>query len=192
MGVPSWFDSPLSWDQLAIDEFYFLDTNVEVDGDFGNEWDVKKAAGADGAPATNKGYEPCKPKLTWHLWNETHFTTYASMLEKIQPKPGKTPPPVVEVIHPQFLLVKKTKFRIAKVHTLKHLGKQIMQAQFDLLEYFANPKPVPKPSKPDETNRTYERAVFDTEFFKPSNTSVNPDADEEINEDGGLDNFTEG
>jgi hypothetical protein len=171
--VPFWDDGASgvdAWDRLEINSLVFEKTNVEVDGDFGNEWDVKKSPGADGAPATNKGYEPCKPKVSWLLWTIEHFDTYAALLDKVQSKPGKAPPVVLEVIHPQLQLVKKSRFRIAKIHLLKKVGPQQMQACFELLEYFDSPKPIPKPDanvRPPDDKR--ERAVYDIDF-KPSKT----------------------
>jgi hypothetical protein len=179
MAVGSWIESPGEWDRLIIDDFAFDETEVNVDGDFGNDWDVKKAPGADGAPATNKGYEPCKPKITWVLWLEVHWETYQELLDKVQPRPGKTPPAVITVFHPQLAIVKKSKFKIAKVHTLKKVGPQQLEACFELIEHFDAPKPVPspKPQLPeDRPERT--RHIYDNDFFGPklpSASALGPD-----------------
>jgi hypothetical protein len=148
MGVPFWQEDTNAWDRVEIGGVEFAETQVDVEGDFGNDWDVKKSPGADGAPATNKGYEPCRPKLTWLLYLWDHFDAYVELLAKVQPRPGKTAPPEIEVVHPQLQLVGKVKFRIVKIHTLKKVGPQMMQAQFDLLEYFPTPKPIPPKPAP--------------------------------------------
>jgi hypothetical protein len=173
MGVPFWYDDPDAWDRIEIAGFEFADTDVDVDGDLGNDFDVQKAAGADGAPATNKGYDPCKPKVSFALYTKEHFETYQALLAKVQPKPGKTPPPVVDVIHPKLQLVKKQKFKITKLHLPKKNGIGILVAAFDLLEYFPDPKPVPKPadtSAKDDFN-TGRRAFLEPEAeTRPSKT----------------------
>jgi hypothetical protein len=148
MGVPFWAEDPDAWDRLEIDIFVFDETKVDIEGDLGNEWDVKKAAGADGAKETNKGYDPCKPKLTWTLYRLEDLSTYEALLTAVQPKPGKTAPPIISVVHPLMQMHKKEKFRIEKIHFLKYLGQQQWQAQFDLLEYFAEPKKVAKAAPP--------------------------------------------
>lgn len=149
MGVPFWLEDTNAWDRVAIDGFEFAETQVSVDGDFGNDFDVKKSPGADGAPATNKGYDPAKPKLTWLLYSWDHYLEYEALLKKLAPRPGKTQgAEFVEIVHPQLQLVGKSKFRIARIHMLKKVGPQMMEAQFDLLEWFATPKPIPKPKPP--------------------------------------------
>lgn len=170
MGIPSWFQDAGAWDRLEINGFEF-DTEVEIDGDFGNDFDVKKAPGADGATLTNKGVEPIKPQVKWLLYDDTTWDTYQALLAKVYPYPGKTPLPLLEVIHPQLLLLKKTQFRLVRVHTLKKAGPQILRAQFDLLEYFAAPKKIqpPAPPVPNKEGEDRPRAIYDTEFFKPSN-----------------------
>jgi hypothetical protein len=170
MGVPSWNEDPDAWDRIEINGFEFAETEVDVDGDFGNDFDVKKAPGADGATLTNKGVEPIKPSVKWTLWKDEHWDIYQALIAKVYPYPGKTPLPLVEVIHPQLQLLKKVQFRLVRVHTLKRVGPQMMQAQFDLLEYFPVPKSIPKPA-PAVTTRTRERAIIERETSKPS---VNP------------------
>lgn len=132
------------WDRVKINEFLFDQLKVDVDGDLGNDWDVQKSPGADGAPANNKGYDPIKPKLTWELRTPNHWSTYKKLLASVQPKPGKKAPVIITVVHPQLVLLKKEKFKIAKIHTLKKSGLQLMTAQFDLLEHFDKPKKIPK------------------------------------------------
>jgi hypothetical protein len=177
MAVSYWMDDPDSWDSLEFSgdgwKVLFEGLPVEVDGDFGNDYDVKKSPGADGAPATNKGYDPCKPKVSWTLWTFDHWLAYQELLDRAQPKPGKTPPIVVTVVHPQLQLVKKSRFRIAKINTLKRVGPHMMQAQFELLEFFDAPKVIPKPSSLERPEEKRERAIYDIDFT-PSK-KVKPD-----------------
>lgn len=168
MAVPFWADDPDSWSRLEINGFVFEGLPVDVDGDFGNDFDVKKAPGADGATLTNKGVEPIKPSVRWTLYTAEHFAVYQEMIDKVYPHPGKTPLPLLEVIHPQLLILKKSKFRLVRVHTLKKVGPQQKEARFDLLEYFAAPKPV-KPPAPPVPTRTREVAIIEFETSKPSN-----------------------
>ena len=169
MPLPYWDDDPALWNTLYIDEWVWRDTAVDFDGDMGHDWDVQKAPGADGAPATNKGYEPCKPKLTWTLYTREHWGMYQEMLGVAQPKPGKTAPIVVEVSHPLISVHRKVKFRIARVHLLKRMGKGMRQASLDLLEYFAAPKPVPQPpAQRPEREQALETRVIET----PSKTLI--------------------
>lgn len=174
MGVPSWVTDPASWDRIEINGFVFEETKVEVDGDFGNDFDIKKAPGADGATLTNKGVEPIKPQIKWVIYNDAMWGTYQALLAKVYPYPGKTPLPLLEVIHPQLLLLKKAQFRLVRVHTLKPVGPEMMQAQFDLLEYFKQAKKVqpPAPPIPDRNSADRgERPLYDIDFQKnkPSN-----------------------
>jgi hypothetical protein len=172
MTVSSWFENPGEWDSLEINGILFEETKVEVDGDFGNDFDIKKAPGADGATLTNKGVEPIKPSIKWVLWTEEHWEAYGALLNEVYPKPGKTPLPLLDVYHPQLQLLSKSRFRLVRVHTLKQVGPQMMEARFDLLEYFAVPKPIPKPA-PAVTTRTREVAITELETSKPSN-NVSP------------------
>jgi hypothetical protein len=175
MGVPSWFDDPDAWDRVEINGFEFAETKVDVDGDFGNDFDIKKAPGADGATLTNKGVEPIKPQLKWELWKLEHFEIYEAMLPKVYPYPGKTPLPLLTIIHPQFQLLKKSQFRLARLHTLKKVGPQIMQAQFDLVEYFAASKTPPKPKTvPDEKYTRERRQTYDPNFFRLPSKELKP------------------
>lgn len=168
--IPSWNEDTGAWDSIIINGYKFEETLVEVDGDFGNDFDVKKAPGADGATLTNKGVEPIKPTVKWLIYDDGMWELYQQMLAQVYPYPGKTPLPLLEVIHPQLQLLKKAKFRLVRVHTLKKTGPQIMQAQFDLLEYFAEPKKIPAPSTTTPTaERTYERALYQSELTLPSN-----------------------
>lgn len=140
-----------SWDRVTIQGVLFDETVVDIDGDLGNDFDVKKAPGADGAPSIDKGYSPCQPKLTWTLWTDEHRAAYRKLLALVQPKPGKQAPPIITVVHPQMTLHKKEKFKIAKLHFLKKVGPQMQQAQFDLIEYFPTPKAIAKPSTTSDT-----------------------------------------
>jgi len=191
VALPFWDDDIDAWDSLQIEDIKFEELDVTVDGDLGNNFDVKQAPGTDGAPATNKGYERIKPKVLWTMYTDVHWELYQELLAKVQPKPGKAAPVVVTVIHPQLQVLKKEKFEITKISTLKKVGPQMMQAQFDLLEHFPTPKPIPdsRPKAPtDDTPR--ERAVFDPLFDKPSN-NPKPEGDSDV--DGGLaKNFGEG
>lgn len=175
MGIPSWLDDPASWDRIEINGFEFAETKVDVDGDFGNDFDVKKAPGADGATLTNKGVEPIKPTVKWLLYTEEHWATYQEMMKKIYPFPGKTPLPLLEVVHPQLQLLSKLKFRLVRVHTLKPVGPQQVEARLDLLEYFDKPKTPPKPAVVPDTNGSEraQRDPYDNDFFryKPSNSA---------------------
>ena len=168
MGVPVWGDDPAAWDRIEINGFEFDETKVDIDGDFGNDFDIKKAPGADGATLTNKGVEPIKPSAKWLLYTSDHWDTYQALIAAVYPYPGKTPLPLLEVIHPQLQLLKKAKFRLQRVHTLKVVGKQILEARFDLVEYFDTPKKVPSPSPTVVASRERERDFVLLEEFKPS------------------------
>lgn len=175
MPIPSWNEDPDAWDRIDINGFIFHDTSVDVDGDFGNDFDVKKAPGADGATLTNKGVEPIKPSVRWVIYNEVHWLIYQALIAKVYPKPGKTPLPLLEVIHPQLQLLSKLQFRLVRVHTLKKVGPQQLEARFDLLEYFKAPKPVPKPQVTPATKWERERRVdYDPNFFRKPSAEVKP------------------
>lgn len=153
MAVPFPTTDPELWDILRIADWTWSETNVDIDGDFGNELDVQKAAGSDGAPARDKGYEPCKPSVTWTLYTEEHFTQYEGFLLTSQPKPGKTGAQVVVVSHPLLQLYKKERFTVAKIHLLKHQGKGMWQGRVDLVEWF----PAPKAKKTDVPDAAAEK-----------------------------------
>lgn len=175
MGIPSWIEDAELWDELYVGDAYFDETNVDIEGTpFGNDFDVKKAPGADGAPNKNKGYNPWKPKLSWLLWTQFHWEQYQVMLALYQPKPGKIAPPVVRFQHPIFDLYKKNRFKIEHVYPLKHTGQGIWLASLDLLEHFDAPKVIPKP-KPNADDAPAgsrrERLGLEYELNKPSNNA---------------------
>lgn len=173
MATPSWIADPGAWDRLEINGFVF-DSVVDVDGDFGNDFDVQKAPGADGATLNNKGVEPIKPSVRWQLYTEEHWGTYEAMIAAIYPYPGKTPLPLLDVQHPQLQLLKKRMFRLARVHTLKKVGPQICEARLDLVEYFAKPKTIKKPSTDvPVANERRVRTVYEIQSTKPS-TNILP------------------
>lgn len=164
-----WTEAPEGWNSLVINETGFTDTKVEVDGELGNEFDVKKAPGSDGATETNKGYEPCKPKVSWVLYTNDHFRDYQALLADVQPKPGKTGPSVVSIFHPQIQLHRKERFYVTKIHFLKHIGSNQMQAVWELLEYFPAPKPAAAAtSTPVAAATPRERALETRTLEKPS------------------------
>ncbi len=170
MPISDWVEDPGAWDRLEISGFVFEATDVEVEGSFGNDFDVKKAPGADGATLVNKGVEPIKPTIRWTLYTSEHAGLYGQAVDKFQPRPGKTPLPLITVIHPQLQHFKKAQFRIVRMHTLKKVGPGMMQAQWDLLEYFAEAKTTPKSdTTPSTPSRTRERAITELETSKPSN-----------------------
>ena len=185
MPVPFWGDDPDAWNRLGIGstvEFVFDKTSVTIEGDLGNDWDVKKSPGADGAKATNRGYDPCRPKVVWTLYTAEHFATYQALLEDVQPRPSKQAPVVIEVSHPDLDLHKKRRFRIAKIHLLKKLGPEQKQAQFDLIEYFPEPKKIPKKAstsaedeeRDSEIRRRNQGRHLELEEYRPSKTSLKP------------------
>jgi hypothetical protein len=162
------------WDRVEINGYIFEETKVDIDGDgFGNDFDVQKAAGADGATLNNKGVEPIKPSVKWLIYNEFHWTAYQALVEEIYPYPGKTPLPLVKVVHPQLVLLKKEKFRLARIHPLKPTGNQIMEARLDLVEFFEKAKKAQPPSTTGAATRTRQAAIRELETNKPSN-NTNP------------------
>lgn len=155
MGEPFWADDPELWNRLYIEDIVFDETDVQIDGAFGTNWDVQTAPGTDGPPGINKGYEPVKPKITWMLYTEEHQRSYEFLLSLVQPKPGKQAPKVsVTVVHPLLRMHKKEKFKIALIHLLKPVGGSQMQATWDLIEHFDAPKQIPKAVDTRATTRT--------------------------------------
>ncbi len=175
-GTVFWGDDSDAYDTIAIGEAFFENTKIDISGDLENAFDVKKAPGADGAPSTNKGYDPCRPTVTWVLWTKEHFETYEAMLAIVQPKPGKVAPPVVRVIHPILWLYKKERFKVTKLHMLKYLGSSQWEARIDLLEHFDAPKPVAKPKNNEQAPKgsRRERLGLEYQLNKPSNNVVGP------------------
>jgi hypothetical protein len=172
MSVPSWIEDPDLWDEIYVGDAYFNETNVDVEGTpFGNELEVKKGNGADGATNKDKGYVPWKPKLSILIYSQEHWVQYDVLLQLYQPKPGKTGSPVVRITHPIFDLYKKNRFKIEKLHPIRHIGEGKWIAAFDLLEHFDAPKPQPKPKpngdqQPAGSRR--ERLGLEYELNKPS------------------------
>lgn len=172
-GVPSWIEDPDLWDEIYIGDAYFDETNVDIEGTpFGNEFDVKKSKGSDGASITDQGYRPWQPKVSVLLWTQFHWEQYQVLLALYQPQPGKKGTKVVRFQHPIFDLYKKNRFKIEFIYPLKHQGAGKWLMQLDIVEYFEVPKPKPKPkpngdeAAPEGSRR--ERIGLEYELNKPS------------------------
>lgn len=167
MPVPFPTTDPELWDILRIADWTWDATSVTVEGDFGNELDVQKAPGSDGAPARDKGYDPCKLQVTWTLYTESHFIQYEGFLATNQPKPGKTGAQVVVISYPLLQMYKKERFTISKIHLLKFLGKGMWQGRVDAVEWF--PAPKKKSTDVPNANATSAAALRDQEVLKQYN-----------------------
>lgn len=173
-----WLEDPDYWDNLEVEGFLFLDTKVDIDGGLKNDFDLPKASGKDGARAKHKGYVPSKIKVAWLLYTLEHFEAYEGLLTLAQPQPGKKSSPVVAVKHPLVQLHGQERFHVEQISILKFIGQGQWQAQFELIEWFPEPKTTPKPKVKDPSDGPKEgrRAGLVQEYQqnKPSKTAIKP------------------
>jgi len=155
------FQSPFddaggAWDALTIlasragvaEKWEWLETNVDFDGDVTNDWDIQKSQGADGARTKDNGYKPAQFSITWLLWNKVHWSAFEAFVQSAKPRPGKDPKPTIMVVHPLLQVYSLVMFRLEKLHLPKFKAVDQWEARVDVIEYFADPKPVQAPDKP--------------------------------------------
>jgi hypothetical protein len=63
------------------------------------KWDVKESPGSDGAVMTYQGYTPAPFQIVFDLWTEAQEVTWAEIMTKIRPKPGRGQGKPVDVAH---------------------------------------------------------------------------------------------
>jgi len=157
MGFISPFeDAGGAWDALTIvvsasgrtEKWTWLETNVDVEGQITNDWDIQKSQGADGARTKDNGYQPTKISLSWLLWKPEHWTAHESFMQSAKPRPGKDPKPIIMVVHPQLQALSLVMFRLATLHVPVFKAVDQWEAKLELIEYFADPKPVVAPEAP--------------------------------------------
>ena len=173
MSVVSPYEDAAAWDAVQIvvsrngksNVYSWAELPVDFDGDVTNEWDVKKAKGADGAKATDNGYTPSQFSMRWLLHKPEHFKVYEAFVADAKPRPGKEPKPTLVIVHPLLQMYNLTICNLEKIHFLEAKAVDQWEARIDLVEWFPAPKPVKKDATPASEARNPERPLYDTGFF---------------------------
>lgn len=177
MSFASPFDDAAAWNDLTLvvsrsgtsTAFTWKTTDVAVDGDVTNGWDVKKSGGADGARTTDTGYEPAELSLSWLLWTQEHFRAWEAFVRAAKPKPGRETKPVVMVVHPSVQIFSTVLFRLKTIAFPEFEEVDQWTAKLELVEYFAEPKVA----KPEPKRGEVEAPTIMQQRDKPS-TKVKP------------------
>ncbi len=105
-------------------------------------WDVKKGQGK-GATTTLTQLPPAEGSITFYLWTQLHFDTWASsFMGRFKFDPTKKNVTAVSIFHPALAWNYITKVVTQKIGTLKHEGLGKYSIKVDLLEYMP-PAPAP-------------------------------------------------
>lgn len=112
---------------------------VEVDGAAAIKLDVKNAPGTDGASETYQGYEPSKPTVKFTIYTAQMWLDVQAMIREIKPKPGKTAPAPIEIVHPLLSILGLRKFYVEKMPVPKQVKHDQWEIVLNLVEWFAKP-----------------------------------------------------
>lgn len=145
---PTWIQYPDDFNTLYVvaDQrtFKFAETEIDIDTSLGVKWDVKESAGTDGANEKYRGYSPAKVSVTWLLYTLEHEFEWTRLFNDIAPKPGKTAPGPILVLHPLIAKVNLGRFRIDDISGPKKKTIGMLSVTLKLFEYFDAPKVTPK------------------------------------------------
>lgn len=174
MTTPFWETAPDQYDAIMLgsDTFViFSPTRVRIDGELSVKFDVKEAPGTDGASITYRGYTPAKVDVTWALYTEDMLRDFESLLPDIRPKPGKTAPKPIEIVHPQLALYNLHKFFVEKMPLLKKAGSGIYDVTLSCVEFFPKPKSSKKGGSGKKNGGI---APFDNALTRPKPPNPTP------------------
>lgn len=146
------FEDPDAWDGVTIavarsgnsNVYRWENLPVDFDGDVVNDWDVKKAKGADGARATDNGYEAAQFSMKWLLWKSEHFRTYELFVADAKPRAGKEAKPILTIVHPMLAMFGLMVCNLKKCRFPDFKEVDQWEAKVDLVEWSPSPKPVKK------------------------------------------------
>lgn len=135
MAIPSWIDSPFTWDTIIVggQEFPGLATV-----DAGREYtcDKKQSAGADSVTLTGLGHMPAEVKITLRIWNTGQWNELQTRIAQLLPKPHKSKPQAVDVSHPALALYGIRSLYFTKIHGPRHTSvKHVMEVDLIGTEY---------------------------------------------------------
>ncbi len=88
----------------------------------GNEWDVKKGKGSDGATLTYVQRKPAKGKLKFYLWTSQHFVQWSTFYANFKYDPTKKDVQAVEIFHPSLAAIELHAFVTEDITNIVHEG----------------------------------------------------------------------
>jgi len=144
-----WFGSAAEaklYDFVSVGGLLFTG-KVDIDGAVTYKLDTKPSAGKDGAKHSYQGYLPAAITVGLQLHDEQSHKDFAALLKIILPKPGKTIPPPVDIVHPWLELYGLRAFLVPKVHLPRRVAPQLFEAKLECTEYFPAPKTAGQQAK---------------------------------------------
>lgn len=114
----------------------------------GNEWDVKKGKGSNGATLTFVQRKPAKGKIKFYLWTSQHFVQWSTFYAVWKYDPTKKKTQAVDVFHPSLAAIELSAFVTEEITNIIHEGNGKYSMTVSLLEYFP-PPPDSAVSTPD-------------------------------------------
>ncbi len=136
--APFWEDEPASWDVASLGG-HVLPGLARIDGlELSSKWDVKEAAGTDGATETYQGYTPAPFQLVLRIWERAQWERWLSIAPKLRPRPGKETPLPLDIVHPDLAVWNISRAILRKVKPKKI--PDFYEVSMELTEYFPQPK----------------------------------------------------
>lgn len=141
-----------AWDRVQFGS-YVVPGLASVTGlTIGQDVDVKKAKGKDGATLEDNGLEPAKFNVEIQL-NEELWPAFQEVLPNIDPRrPGATRTPI-EIVHPATALVNVREIVIRKINIGRPTARSGLKVVFECLQWFPAPKPKKTTNKPKDAGR---------------------------------------